>query len=213
MRILAIQTFPGGSAAVRRHYPYYEAAGADKILGITTEGGGCYWPTPDQVVIGPDSYVRGAHLCQRLIDTIAACLIFGPKEIIVAEYDTLFFHPIPALPPGLTMNPTGGGGPEFLGKTFYHGPWCMGADTARTVVELGRVMIAQNDIEHGWPDRFIGWLAEKHPVPVHSGVFKNYSRNTLDQPEYLAEARAAIAGGAHAVHGVKTPEQLEAITK
>lgn len=214
MRVLAIQTYPGANLAAARHFPFYENAGADRIIGITTEDGGCDWPGREDIEVGPDCYVSGDHLCRRLLETISACLESGADELMVAEYDTLFFRPMPPLfPDGLVMNATGGGGPEFRGLAYYHGPWCMNAVTAQKVVASGRLMLADGDIEHGWPDRFIGRLAERFEIPAVQGFFKNYSRNCLDTPEYIAEARAAIAAGAHAVHGVKTVGQLEALLK
>lgn len=213
MRILAIQTFKGANDTVWRHYPFYEKCGADRIIGITTLGGKCRWPTLDQYEIGKDSYVDGPHLCERLLDTIDWCLSLRATEIIVAEYDTLFFREMPKpFPSGLVMNRTGGGGDGFKGAQYYHGPWCMNAETAREVVTVGRDMIMEGEIERGWPDRFIGWLAEFHKIPVVDGFFQNYTQNALDRPQFLEEARAAILSGAHAVHGCKTPAQLEYIT-
>ena len=211
MRLLCIQTYPGANDAVMRHYPYYERAGADKILGVTTIGGGCYWPTANVVEIGPNRYVSGSHLCNRLLDTIAAALERGASEIIAAEYDTLFFKPLPLLPPGLTMNRKGGGSDGFKGSAFYHGPWCMEAHTGAKVVEFGREMIKRGDIERGFPDRFIGLLAEQAGITVNESVFTSYTQNTLDRPEFLEQARQAVKDGATAVHGVKTQAQLEAI--
>ena len=212
MRILAIHTYPGANAAVVRHYPYYENAGADRIIGITTEGGGCQWPTADALEIGPDSYVRGSHLCDRLIRTIHACLLLQASEIIIAQYDKLFFNPIPRpLPEGRVINGTGGGGIGFRGSAFYHGPWCMGAETAARVVALGNEMITMGDIEGGWPDRFIGWLAEKNGVPVVTDFFRNYTQNTIDNPERIEAARQARLAGVHAIHGIKTKEQLDGV--
>lgn len=213
MRILAIHTFPGASETAARHYPYYEKVGADRIVGITTNDGQCKWTTADVIEIGPNSYVRGDHLCRRLIDTIEACMALGATEIIIAEYDTLFFHKLQSpLPAGITMNRTGGNSPGFKGSAFYHGPWIMDVITAARVIDAGREMLDEGDIEGGWPDRFIGWLAEKYQIPVNEGFFKNYTQNTLDQPHHLEEARAARIAGAFAIHGVKSHQQFDYVT-
>jgi hypothetical protein len=42
---------------------------------------------------------------------------------------------------------------------------------------------------------------------------KSYSENTLETPESWAKARKAIADGAYFVHGIKTQQQLDEVTK
>lgn len=209
MRILAVQTFPGANETVARHWPHYEAAGCDRILGILTEGGRCTWPGEHTAIVGKDSYVDGDHLCRRLLGTIRAGLDAGATELVIIEYDVCFFRALPAtMPEGLVMNATGGWSEGFRGKRYFHPPWMMDINTAYRVLEGGEEMLAGGDIEKGFPDRFIGRLAERYDVPVREGWFANYTQNSLDQPEYLKQARQARLAGAHCVHGMKSAQQL-----
>lgn len=208
MRILCVQTYPGATEAVKRHFPHYEKSGADRVIGITTEGGICYWPTDDVKAIGPNGYAQLGHLPNRLLRTLEYALSQGADEIIVAEYDALFFQPISSpFPDGLVMNKTGGGSPGFIGSGFFHPPWMMSAPTARRVIEVGDDLLRRGMIEQGFPDRFIGLVADQG-IPVIQNFFRSYSRNTLDQPQYLEEARLARESGAHVIHGFKTAAQL-----
>jgi hypothetical protein len=214
MRVLMVHTYPGANETVKRHYPFYEKAGFDKIFGVTTEGGGCYWPTPRTVELGRNAYVGGPELSRRLVSTLESALFFGADEVCVIEYDVLFFKPIPSAPKhGIAMVRTGGGSPGFKSSNFYHVPWLMNAATARLVISVGKRLLAAGDFEQGSPDRFIGLIVDCSGLPVHEDVFTRYTRNTIASPEELAEARAAYLGGVHAMHGIKTKEQLDFVTK
>ncbi len=214
MRILLVHTYPKANSGVARHYPYYKNAGCDRIVGITTQGGGCQWPTPDVKEIRPDSYINGPHLPLRLLETIAYGLSQGADEIVIIEWDTVFFKPLPSeLPKGFVMNVTGGNIPPWKSTRFFHNPWCMDAETARAVLHIGFPMVASGDIEGGNPDLFIGRITDLLPhIPVHQGVFTNYSRNSLDQPGHIEEAREAYLKGVTCVHGIKTAHELAFIT-
>lgn len=214
MKILAVHTYPGANDGVKRHYPYYEKAGADRIVGITTEGGGCYWPTEDTIVIGKNTYVNGPALPVRLVKTLEACLATGASEIIVIEWDVIFFKPLPDLPgDGVATIKTGHGGPGWRGSGFYHVPWYMNAATARLLVEEGNKLLAAGIYEDGSPDRFICLVMDTAKIPALETVFTRYTRNTIHTPEYLNEAREAYLGGVDAMHGIKTLAQLEFVTR
>ena len=210
MRTLLVQSCVSANQTVARHFPYYEKAGCDQIIGVLTTGGRCEWPGNNSIEIGRDSYVDGDHLCRRLVDTVQAGIDAGATEIVVIEYDVCFFRALPdRMPSGLVMNATGGWSEGFRGRRYFHPPWMMDLDTAYRVVEAGREMLADGDIEKGFPDRFIGRLAERYDVPVHEAWFQNYTQNSLDQPEYLKQARQARLSGCHMIHGFKSKAQLE----
>lgn len=210
--ILAVQSYPGANEAVARHWPYYEASGADVILGIGTEGGGCKWPgKTHHVNIAPNGYITDGHLPQRLIDTIEYALEFTTNHddrIAVIEYDVLFFNPLPPLCPGFHAQHAGGLLPPMLAKKFYHSPWVFDAATAVRVVKKGNAMLQAGVNERGNPDFFIGLLCEWFDIPAY-GLANCYTQNTLNIPEKIAEARELRRSGRMvAVHGCKTPEQL-----
>jgi hypothetical protein len=214
MRILLVHVHPSAEGTTRRHWPYWLRAGYDRIVGITTEGGGCYWPNGDTVAIGPDRYIDGPHLCNRLIRTFEFGVNQGADEICVIEHDTVFFKPMPfPFPAGFTMNRTGGNIAPWKCKEFSHNPWHLDAATARACIEMGDKMIAEGDIEGGNPDLFLGLLTEYvYPlIRVNDGLFKSYTRNALDQPAHLQEARKAYRDGAHVIHGVKHAREIDYI--
>lgn len=212
--ILAIQSYPGANATVARHLPYYLNAGADMLLGIGTTDGGCVWSNEFDCTcnIGENKYIEGAHLCDRLLRTIEVALSveLGPFDrICVIEYDCLFFKPIPKdLPVGVVMNIAGGPQPHRLGTFYYHCPWIMDSGTASMVLDGGRQCLKDLQFEGGSTDCFIGWVCERFNIPVHCNLVHTYSKNSLDIPEHLEEARQARIDGAMAIHGVKTPAML-----
>ena len=213
MRVLMLQTYPGANGRILAHFPYYRTSGCEKVVGVVTEGGGCFWPTKDTVTIGPDRYASGSHLPMRLLKSIEHGLALKADTIVVSEWDCLFFKPIPRdLPKGLVMTRTGGNSPGFEGQSFYHPPWIMDSSTAKEVLAVGYKLVADGRIEQGFPDRFIGLVAEVGGITVHGDIISRYTQNTIDRPEWVAEARAARRGGCHAVHGVKTQAVLNAIT-
>jgi hypothetical protein len=212
MKLLLVQTYPGANETVKRHYPYFVAGGFGQVVGVTTEGGGCYWPTLDTVEVGRNQYFGAPGLSERLIRTLEAGLKLGADELAVIEYDVLFFRPLPALPgDGIAMVVTGGSSPGYKSKSFFHCPWYMNAATAERVIEVGNQLIEAEEHEQGWPDRFMGLIVDRSGIPVFGNLFSRYTRNTISEPSALDEAKEAIARGAHAVHGIKTEAQLNHI--
>ncbi len=211
MKILLIHTHGSVNDTVARHFPYYLRAGCDRTVGVQTTKGDCRWPSADSVVIGGDSYVAGNHLPNRLLRTLEYAVNQGATEILVAEYDTVFFKPFPALPAGFSLNVTGGSMAGYRCSRFFHGPWCMDAETAKETIETGDRLLAEGINEGGSPDTFLGYITDLLKLPVHEGVFKNYSRNSLDQPTHLQEARQAYRDGAVCIHGIKLESELSFI--
>lgn len=212
--ILAVMSHPEANELVARHWQYYERAGADVILGVETEGGGCEWPKQCtfRAVIGERGYVNAGRLPKRLVGILDACLTLGPfDQIAVIEADTIFLRQIPKLLPGMTAMLRGPGTPQYKGKSYYHCPWMFTREAAARTFLAGHNLILAGEIERGYTDRFVGWAVEKYGIPVHQ--LPMYSRNELDSIEYLVEAKRAIEDGAISVHGVKTAEQLEYITQ
>lgn len=211
MKMLLIHAHGSVNDTVARHYPYYLKAACDRTVGVLTTKGDCKWPSSDSVVIGGDSYVAGNHLPNRLLRTLEYAVNQGADEILVAEYDTIFFKPFPSLPKGFSLNVTGGSMAGYRCSRFFHGPWCMDSATAKATVAMGDRLLAEGVNEGGSPDTFLGYITDLLHLPVHEGVFRNYSRNSLDHPQHLVEARQAYRDGCHAVHGIKHQRELEYI--
>jgi len=215
--LLGIHSYTGANPLVELLWPWYLKAEADEIIGFGTEDGGCRWPQPIRNLnIGENRYMDGKsdHLCRRLLDTIEACLPLEWDHLCLTEYDGIFFHPMPRdLPEGICATYSGGPGPGRKGNSFYHCPWVFSRSIAPKVIEFGRQMIRDGDIELGSPDCFIGRMAERFNLPITNVPFKTYSRNSLDIPWQLEEAATAVQDGATFIHGVKNAEQLGRLLK
>jgi hypothetical protein len=213
---LAVQTYPGANETLKRHWPHFLRAGGDENILVTTTCGLCWVPEGiEQALIGADLYAIGAHLPLRLLHTFQRLKETKSDWFCVAEYDTLFFKPIPRdLPNGLTTHLAGGKMPGAHCSFFVHNPWLVDRDTADIIVQTGYELLKTKAFDPS-PDLFLGHVAEIAKIPVHTDILKGYSRNTIHPPPHpwCAEARAAIDAGAVAVHGVKDAATFEALTK
>lgn len=211
---LAVQTFPGGNETLARHWEHFKRAGADQIIVITTTDGGCVVPeNAMSEPIGANIYITGSHLPRRLLRTFQHLVDMTKADwFCVAEYDVLFFKPIPRdLPLGLTTHLAGHEMPGHYCKHFYHNPWVCDRDTAMHIVMAGYDLIAKGTVDAS-PDCFMGQIMDVTGIPVHTDILKSYSRNTI-HPPWDVEARAAVDAGAVCVHGVKDLATFEALTR
>lgn len=211
---LALHTFPAANPVLARHWGHFKNAGADEIVAITTTDGGCQVPDEcAQEMIGANLYIQSAHLPLRFLRTLKHLLTTKADWFCVAEYDILFFKPIPRdLPEGLTAHLAGHKMPGHHCAHFYHGPWIMDRKTAETMLKAGYQLIEARTVDAS-PDCFIGQIVEKAGIPVHTDILKSYSRNTIHGETWTMEAVEAVKNGAIAVHGVKTSDVFDALTK
>lgn len=211
---------------VERHWPYYLKTGYD-ILGVGRLDSICNFPAAEGLVaetaIGKDEYVNGDNLPLMHVRALEFAMSMDymdddgqaqPYDLFcLTEPDAVFFKPLPLHRGGLMATYCGGNSPGFLGSFFCHGPWYFDRNSAFKAVEFGKRMIARGLIERGFPDRFWGLWCDLYGVrftplnPTYS-----YSVNRIDRPEYVQQAREAVAKGVCYVHGVKTQEELNAIT-
>lgn len=211
--ICAVQSFPGANACVQRHWPFFERAGFDEIISIGTTDEGCWRPPGvKQELIGANLYCVGSHLPSRLLRTFMRLLQTKHEWLCVSEYDVLFLREIPTLPKGLTTHLAGGKPAGCHCNAFFHPPWICDRETAWKIIKNGATIIESGLVDAS-PDCFLGQVVEAGNIPVHTDILKSYSRNTINQPNWIREAREAIANGAVCIHGVKSSEVLDAITK
>lgn len=221
--LLVILSYAKANETVARHWPYYELTGCN-ILGVGREDSDCRWPTGPEnrsmighIEVGKDSYVNGDNLCRRIVDVLER-LVDGQEfqaytDFLLTEHDAIFLHGLPGHMGGMITTLGGYGGSGFTGTKFYHGPWWVDRQTAGEMVLYGRRMLKLGLIETGFPDRFIGLMDDLYDLGVSYSDEWTYSRNALDRPEYIQEARKAIERGAWYVHGIKTEAQLKAVTE
>lgn len=214
--LLAIHSYPGANATVKRHWPYFLAAGVDRIVGISTENGGCEWPDGIETTeIGDGKYMNGPNLPTRLVRTMQWCLSQVEDRFCIIEYDTLFFRPIPKDWKGVAAFRAGGQTFGSKSTCFYHNPWLFDRESGEKLVAEMWKIIYEGHCGYGTPesspDVFFGMACERADIEVQQLLYE-YSRNSFYRPEFLDEARQHIREGCHVVHGVKKEEELTYIT-
>lgn len=213
--LLAIHSYPGANDAVRRHWPHFKQA-APTIHGIATIGGGCEWPEPVPAVeIGENRYMNGKNLPKRLLDTMEYCLGVGEELFCIAEYDSVFFKPIPKWA-GVAAHRAGGRTFGAQSSFFIHNPWFFDRESAACLLAIGRELVETGYVAYGTPesspDVFLAWCCEAAGLPVKFDLMSEFSRNCLDVPGDLDLARQAYRGGIDIIHGIKTQQEYDYIT-
>ena len=219
--LIAILTYSGANSALEWLRPWHCLPGCD-LLYVGRSNSECTYPRPPKGAgyrafyhaFGNDSYVKGANQAERLINLWEVA--FGRyrdkySSLCVTEWDSIFTGPLPALHPGGLFCKFGGqSGPPFHGTRFLQVPWWSDWPTTDLMAEYGRRMLKTNLLESGWPDRWLGLLADLYDIPVsHTNTFHC---NTIDNPNLVARARESIPG-CFMLHGIKTKETLDAVTE
>ena len=219
MTVLTIDTYEAISDFLPLMWPHYEKSGAD-VVGIERTNRATRWPKEvPHFAVGEDTFTCWAakqddpYLCNRWLGVIELFLThpYFAKydDLCLFEWDALFVKPLPKLDPAIGLCLTKAGGPMagFKAPIFFHLPWWMDRKRAELILAKGRDMVAKGDIEHGSVDVFLGLLVHQLGLKWYSIPF--YSRNRLDHPTRLAEAKAAIKEGAYGVHGVRDKAMLD----
>jgi hypothetical protein len=225
--LLIIQGYPRAAERIARHWRYYQRAFKDSaahwnILGINRTHNGSavdVFPQldgPEKVWLGEDSYVHGDSLPRLLVDSFKHGLMKTfYDDFCVIENDSIFVRPLPEHPGGLCTTNGAGWAPGFHGSCAWHTPWWADRKTAELIVEYGERMLKANLLERGFPDRFLSLLVDLYKIQVTPAPA--FSCNLIDTPEFVAAARWAIGpqnpNPVCYVHGIKTAEQLGAVTK
>lgn len=204
--ICLVHSYPGANEVVARNYPTWRNAGFERIIGIGTIDGGCTWPAGmESFTIGVNSYVNRDVLPRRLVDTVRYMTSLpGWDNACIIEYDVIMLKPFPAIPLGFSSPCKGGPQPWRLGQKFFHPPWVADRGSWDRILAGGEECLRAGEFEGGSPDCFIGWVCEKHHIPIHENTFSTYSRNTIDNLAWMQEARQARLDGCHSIHGVKS---------
>lgn len=213
---LLIISHPRVNKVVAQNWPWYVKSGGD-VIGVCDRGTGCVWPKGVKRVLEFDEIddQRG-KLIGRFFQVLEWCVVDsqngGYDRYAISEYDVCFVRPIPYYLPPFVATRAGQKSPGFCGQYYYHCPWILSGNAACQLLTQGRKMLKAGIDESGHIDRFIGLFDDLYDAQIQSGA--NYSRNSLDRPEYIREAQEAVKNPeCFAVHGVKTPDQLEAVTQ
>jgi hypothetical protein len=216
--LLAVLSHSAANDRVFHGWRWYERAGCD-ILGVGRFDTRVLWPVSPRLVAtldsGAESYVCGDNHLKRFLSTLeyflVEPLVRHYDAILVTEYDVIFPRPLPAHTGGLITALAGHRSEGFLSENFYHSPWWVDRPTANAMLTFGQRLLKLQMIEHGFIDRWIGLLAELYDIPVTAA--NAYTQNSIDRPQFISEAREAITKGAYCVHGLKTMDQVRAVTE
>lgn len=209
---LLIHSYGGANETVARHWPYFLRAGASRIVGVDTIKRDCVFPDGIQTIIAGDGrYMNGDNLPRRLLDTIAWCAWQPEDRFVIAEYDTLFFHPIHDFI-GVCCDRTGGQTWGSKASWFGHNPWCFDRESCQPLMNAMVEIISEGHCSYGKPesspDVFFAYACERAGISVRHDLFRLFTRNCFDIPGDLELARAAYCDGVDCIHGIKTADQL-----
>lgn len=222
--LLLIHSWGGANEAVKRHWPYYENFGADRIVGVSTEVGDCEWPEKiDTLVCGDGRYMQGSNLPERLLGTVEYSLTQPELWCACIEYDTLALKPKPfgLIPDDTSPHPmvfchrTGGQTFGSNASFFSHNPWLWNKHAAAKLVIEMRAILAEGHCGYGTPesspDVFWAYACERAKVNIVFDYWSMFTRNSFDCEGDLELACKAAAEGVQVIHGTKTEHQLAAI--
>lgn len=218
--LLVVLAHSGAQDCLYRHWPFWEKAECD-ILGVGREDTQLTWPHPNgthnfvgKIDIGKESYAAGDNHLRRFLEVLR----FGVHEtnyeaFCIIEYDCLLFNALPDWHGGGGMITTlaGGRSDGFHAPSFFHTPWHMDRDTAEKMIVWGNNMLNCGLLEHGFLDRWLGLMHALYGFEIIESAW--YSRNTIEFPDNIEEAKKAIERGAPGVHGVKSADVFRILTQ
>jgi hypothetical protein len=201
--LLAVLTCQSATETAQRHYETWRKY-CENIVFITTVDSHCWVPEGrESWAIGRDFYPDrdkpDDNLCRRTMGVLERFLKSANMKLCLIEYDVVLFDK-----PRLKNDFSG-----TMFEQFIHPPWLFTRHTAHKFLQCGETLLRHGSISGGWPDRHLRLIFDLVQPVADESV--NYSKNTLDQPHFITEAREFIAAGGWAVHGVKSKEQLEAL--
>lgn len=159
---------------------------------------------PNSIPIGLSEH-HGIHSINRMM--FAALLASKFPRSCVFEYDTIFrVAPPEDVSSGMLYASSAyySDSPSFEAEVYSHSPWIATGET------WWNVFTAPWDLQHGFPDRWLG-LACQNAGVQQTGLQGCMSHDREWTPEKIAEAREFIQAGGLILHGVKTEEVYRAV--
>lgn len=222
--LLAIISCPKDNALVTRHWPWFKKSGCD-IVGCGSKDGETKWPEDIPVLNTGEMGLRTLPiggtaiwgLLQQELDILEAFIGTDYKSVAIVEADNLIVRPFPAHPGKLLLAPIVPNlSPHFTTPVYFSTPRYYDRETAGHVLHHAKDLLRDDFNEHWCSDRFVALAAFRARVrymnfgwtqlPVKGPGDKDYKES------FIRDARVAISLGFHSIHGVKTDEQLKAIT-
>jgi hypothetical protein len=205
--LLVVFTYEGQNEMLDRHWKGYEKHfGEHILLSFPTDA-----PCPRGGVCFNKSQHYGKELMERIYKTLRLVTMMPYDMIYCIEGDSIILSKPPEiLSSGLHCFLWNNTENRFKAKHYPHWPWAANKPTLSAIVQLMRFRLEE---EEGFPDRQMGLICEDNEIPMIHRSDICYSRNRLDRPEYIEEAREAIKNGAMFIHGIKTKEEFDAVIK
>lgn len=205
--LLAVLTCQSATETAKRHWSSWQKH-FDDIVFVTTVDSNCWVPDGiEQWPVGRDYYPDrdkpDDNLPRRTLSVLEWFLKRRQADsdrLVLIEYDVVIFD-TPTFKHEFSAT---------LFEQFVHPPWAFSRSCAEKFWRTGSTLLRHGVITGGWPDRHLKLIMDLVAPSVDLNC--NYTKNTLDEEWMLKEARERIKDGAWAVHGIKTKEQLEALT-
>lgn len=207
-KVLIIFTWLGDQDRIERHEPYWKRSGCQLLYSF---------PCDAPLTIRPGfcsqwSEQYGESMLKRHIDTLRFCYDAGFDSVYATEADSICLKAAPE-PFGTSVGGYVFNDPDnerFRASTFTHWAWSFNRDV------LGRFLdAAESDtdaLREKFPDRWLSLICERHNIPLRHDD-RVWSRNQLDQPDIVRDARQAVQDGVWAIHGVKHSHQLDELLR
>jgi hypothetical protein len=206
--LLVIMCYGGDLERIQRHLPFWRESGCDLLFVSPVDDPIRFEQVGHPCAQYALSEHHGVELIRRHI------FAFNYSLLHSVEYDAFSFIEADSITLGaIPDHPCGGlrcfvwentSKPRFQADHYFHWPLWADRSTLAHIASVART----DEPEEGFPDRWLALLCERHSIPFTHEP-RAFSRNQLDNPDYMQSAVDAIKAGAIWVHGVKTKEQLE----
>lgn len=157
-------------------------------------------PLPSSITCGLSCH-HGAATIDRM--KLAVALAASCNQAAILEYDTLVWN----LPDFVTSGELlcgrlfENGNPEFLAPQYAHSPWL---GTKETWI---RLLSSGNDMQSGWPDRWLCAAAYQDNIRLRS--LDGFSCDWGWDEVVMENAIKARRDGARSIHGMKNLDMIK----
>lgn len=217
--LVVVMTHGAALPILTRNLPWLRKSGGD--IAIVNHEHDMVFPDDGQplikVNIGTDPDRMRHRWVTRFMDVLAWCQRESHAapfydNFCLTEADSIFVRPLTLHPGGIVATPAGYKSEGFRGSRFYHAPWWFQIIDIGFFLMRSRRMLAAGLDEQGFIDRFLGLYEDLYCENTIRPAMA-FSRNSIETPTDFRYAREAIANGAYFLHGIKTAEALDAVTK
>lgn len=207
MNALIVMAHKGTEECLQRHLPFFKRSGADVLIGAGPNDGMIWPPGFDYVICQGTSERIGKQILGRLVALWKFLSWLDFDHCCIIEYDMLILKPIEEWPTfGADIFPNTDA--KFKSDKYYLPPWFMDRPTLKAMTDAGIRALAEDDIELGYTDRFMGLLAKTLGIevaPVKEVCTRCFY---LDHSLYSGARELVSKGELRFLHTIKTETEL-----